>query len=66
MPPETSFLSGAPAGAAPAADSPERAAAQADRCRRLARTIGDNATVETLRRMAAEYEAQAGMTEHRR
>jgi hypothetical protein len=61
MPPETYFLSGTAAGA----DTPQRAAAQADRCRRLARAIGDNETVETLRRMAAEYEAQAGMPEQR-
>lgn len=35
-------------------------AAQAQRCRRLAGTIGDRSTVETLSRMAAEYEAEAG------
>ncbi|HEY0012618.1 MAG TPA: PAS domain-containing protein [Allosphingosinicella sp.] len=35
-------------------------AAQARRCRRLAGTIGDAATVDTLCRMAAEYEQQAG------
>jgi PAS domain S-box-containing protein len=34
-------------------------AAQAARCRRLAGTIGDRATVETLSRMASEYEKQA-------
>ena len=34
--------------------------AQAQRCRRLAGTIGDRGTVETLSRMAAEYEAEAG------
>lgn len=34
--------------------------AQAKRCRRLARTIGDSATVATLARMAEEYEAKAG------
>jgi PAS domain S-box-containing protein len=33
---------------------------QAQRCRRLAGTIGDRGTVETLSRMAAEYEAEAG------
>ena len=33
-------------------------AAQAVRCRRLARTIGDSKTVETLARMADEYEAR--------
>jgi PAS domain S-box-containing protein len=33
---------------------------QAQRCRRLAGTIGDRSTVETLSRMAAEYEAEAG------
>ena len=38
-------------------------AAQAQRCRRLARTIGDKATVETLTRMAADYEAEAGRLE---
>jgi PAS domain-containing protein len=38
-------------------------AAQAKRCRRLAQTIGDAATVETLSRMAAEYEEQAGAAE---
>ena len=32
---------------------------QARRCRRLARTIGDNATVATLARMAEEYDARA-------
>jgi PAS domain S-box-containing protein len=32
---------------------------QAKRCRRLAKTIGDLATVETLSRMAAEYDARA-------
>ncbi len=32
--------------------------AQAVRCRRLARTIGDSQTVETLARMAEEYEAR--------
>jgi hypothetical protein len=35
-------------------------AAQAERCRRLARSIGDSVTVATLTRMAAEYEARAG------
>jgi PAS domain S-box-containing protein len=34
--------------------------AQAKRCRRLAGTIGDRATVETLSRMANEYEERAG------
>jgi PAS domain-containing protein len=37
--------------------------AQATRCRRLARTIGDAETVATLCRMAAEYEEQAGAIE---
>jgi len=37
--------------------------AQASRCRRLAGTIGDSHTVETLVRMAAEYEARAGELE---
>jgi PAS domain S-box-containing protein len=32
---------------------------QASRCRRLAKTIGDRTTVETLSRMAAEYDARA-------
>jgi PAS domain-containing protein len=35
-------------------------AAQAERCRRLARSIGDTVTVATLNRMADEYEARAG------
>ena len=34
--------------------------AQAVRCRRLAKTVGDSATVDTLTRMADEYEAKAG------
>jgi PAS domain S-box-containing protein len=34
-------------------------AAQARRCRRLAKTVGDNATVATLARMAEEYDARA-------
>ncbi|HYJ29345.1 MAG TPA: PAS domain-containing protein [Allosphingosinicella sp.] len=34
-------------------------AAQAARCRRLAATIGDKLTVETLSRMADEYDARA-------
>lgn len=34
--------------------------AQASRCRRLAKTVGDTVTVETLSRMAEEYEAEAG------
>ena len=38
-------------------------AAQARRCRRLAGTIGDRNTVETLNRMADEYEARAGEVE---
>jgi PAS domain S-box-containing protein len=38
-------------------------AAQAKRCRRLAGTIGDRATVETLSRMASEYEEKAGELE---
>ena len=33
--------------------------AQAVRCRRLAATIGDSRTVETLKRLAAEYKAEA-------
>ncbi len=33
--------------------------AQAARCRRLARTVGDSATVATLKCMAEEYEARA-------
>ncbi|HZF94320.1 MAG TPA: PAS domain-containing protein [Allosphingosinicella sp.] len=37
--------------------------AQASRCRRLAKSVGDAATVETLSRMADEYEAQAGAIE---
>ena len=37
--------------------------AQAKRCRRLARTIGDTRTIETLSLMAAEYEAKAGELE---
>lgn len=37
--------------------------AQAQRCRRLAGTIGDRGTVQTLSRMAAEYEAEAGALE---
>lgn len=32
---------------------------KADRCRRLALTVGDRHTVETLIAMAREYEAQA-------
>jgi PAS domain S-box-containing protein len=32
---------------------------QAKRCRRLARTIGDTATIATLSRMAEEYDAKA-------
>ena len=32
---------------------------QAERCRRLAGTIGDSRTVETLKRLAAEYESRA-------
>lgn len=32
---------------------------QAKRCRRLAKTIGDSRTIETLSRMADEYEAKA-------
>ncbi|HEX8654842.1 MAG TPA: PAS domain-containing protein [Allosphingosinicella sp.] len=39
--------------------------AQAQRCRRLAGTIGDRSTVETLSRMAAEYEAEAGALDRR-
>ena len=38
-------------------------AEQAQRCRRLARTIGDTLTVATLTRMADEYESQAGQLE---
>jgi len=34
-------------------------AEQAKRCRRLAKTIGDRTTVETLSRMADEYDARA-------
>jgi PAS domain S-box-containing protein len=37
--------------------------AQAERCRRLAATIGDDRTVETLLRMASEYEARAAELE---
>ena len=37
--------------------------AQAKRCRRLAQSIGDRATVETLARMASEYEDRAGELE---
>jgi hypothetical protein len=33
--------------------------AQADRCRRLARTIGDRQAVATLDQLAREYEAKA-------
>ena len=36
---------------------------QARRCRRLAKSVGDAATVETLSRMADEYEQQAGAIE---
>lgn len=36
---------------------------QAKRCRRLAKTIGDRVTIETLSRMADEYEAKAGELE---
>lgn len=36
---------------------------QAKRCRRLARTVGDQATVATLARMADEYDAEAGALE---
>jgi PAS domain S-box-containing protein len=38
-------------------------AEQAQRCRRLARTIGDTVTVATLTRMADEYDSQAGQLE---
>ncbi|HEX8194096.1 MAG TPA: PAS domain-containing protein [Allosphingosinicella sp.] len=37
--------------------------AQAKRCRRLAQTIGDKDTVDTLARMAEEYDAQASALE---
>lgn len=38
-------------------------AAEAKRCRRLATTIGDKVTVDTLTRMADEYEARASEIE---
>jgi PAS domain S-box-containing protein len=37
--------------------------AQAMRCRRLARTVGDSVTVDTLTRMADEFEAEASRLE---
>ena len=36
---------------------------KAERCRRLAMTVGDRHTVETLIAMAQEYEAQADRAE---
>lgn len=33
---------------------------QAERCRRLAFSVGDRQTAETLTQLAAEYEAKAG------
>ena len=36
---------------------------KAERCRRLATTVGDRHTVETLIAMAQEYEAQADRAE---
>lgn len=36
---------------------------QAKRCRRLAGSVGDSVTVETLRRMAEEYDAEASALE---
>ncbi len=36
---------------------------KADRCRRLAMTVGDRHTVETLIAMAREYEAEAELAE---
>jgi hypothetical protein len=37
----------------------EELRSQAERCRRLANSIGDQATVDVLRRMADDYEAKA-------
>ncbi|WEK01410.1 MAG: hypothetical protein P0Y59_06945 [Candidatus Sphingomonas phytovorans] len=47
------------------AESPEVATLHrlAERCRRLATTVGDRHTVETLITMAQEYEAQADLAD---